>query len=143
MLRHCPGLLLLLRLFQMHYMKFNIDTKEKFTVITPTLASLDDNVTVELEKALTDCLARPPRNVIVNLSGVAEIAVSFIDSLVKLREHFYNNNASLVTCCPKKQVLVKIKQMEAEDLLNLTLTESEAWDIVQMEEIERELDAAE
>jgi hypothetical protein len=33
--------------------------------------------------------------------------------------------------------------MEAEDLLNLTLTESEAWDIVQMEEIERELDAAE
>jgi hypothetical protein len=32
-----------------------------------------------------------------------------------------------------------LKAIEMDDILNLTPTESEAWDIVQMEEIEREL----
>jgi hypothetical protein len=33
----------------------------------------------------------------------------------------------------------KLDQLELLEILNVTPTESEAWDIVQMEEIEREL----
>jgi hypothetical protein len=33
----------------------------------------------------------------------------------------------------------KLEELELLDLMNITPTESEAWDIVQMEEIEREL----
>ena len=32
-----------------------------------------------------------------------------------------------------------LKKQDLFDLLNITPTESEAWDIVQMEEVEREL----
>ena len=33
----------------------------------------------------------------------------------------------------------KLEQLELLEIMNITPTESEAWDIVQMEEIEREL----
>jgi hypothetical protein len=38
----------------------------------------------------------------------------------------------------QKPVEEVFEQMELLDILNVTPTESEAWDIVQMEEIERE-----
>ena len=124
-------------------MKVNIDTKEKFTVITPLLANFNDNVTGELVETITNCLLKECKNVILNLSNISELEPALTDSLVKLREQFYNNNASFVTCCPNKEVLRKIKELELEEALNLTLTESEAWDIVQMDEIEREFEEGE
>ncbi|MEL4411465.1 hypothetical protein, partial [Shewanella algae] len=52
---------------------------------------------------------------------------------------FYDANASFVICELKPAVEDNLEQWELLDILNVTPTESEAWDIVQMEEIEREL----
>jgi anti-anti-sigma regulatory factor len=58
---------------------------------------------------------------------------------VKLQEEFYTNNASFVVCEIKPTVAKTFEELELDDILNATPTESEAWDIVQMDEIEREL----
>ena len=59
--------------------------------------------------------------------------------LLQIKEQFYENNCSFVICDLQSNVLTKLDQIEISEILNITPTESEAWDIVQMEEIEREL----
>ncbi|MBV9987335.1 MAG: hypothetical protein JO301_06630 [Chitinophagaceae bacterium] len=56
-----------------------------------------------------------------------------------MQQSFYENNASFVICCMQQPVEEAFARLDLLDLLNTTPTESEAWDIVQMEEIEREL----
>src|SRR4051794_30957299 len=120
-------------------MNFKIDTKEKFTVITPNLDLLDANIAGELWKTATMCLAELPRNVIVNLRYVKKADADAIIDLVRLQQHFYENEASFVICEVAKVLMPLFENEDLPDVLNITYTESEAWDIVQMDEIEREL----
>jgi anti-anti-sigma regulatory factor len=59
--------------------------------------------------------------------------------LVELQESFYEKNCSFVICGLQPKVAELLDAKGWLELLNVTPTESEAWDIVQMEEIEREL----
>ena len=59
--------------------------------------------------------------------------------LMKVGQNSYQENASFVSCCLQKPVEDFLTNSELIELFNITPTESEAWDIVQMEEIEREL----
>ena len=120
-------------------MNFKIDTKEKFTVITPLNENLSDKLTEELTQIATEQLTKDVRNVVVNLKNVFSLNESVATHLVKLEQTFYENNASFVICELQPSVETEFEQDELLDLLNITPTESEAWDIVQMEEIEREL----
>ncbi len=56
-----------------------------------------------------------------------------------LQQKFADNNASFVICEIQKPVELFLEKLELSDALNIVPTESEAWDIVQMEEIERTL----
>ncbi|MGN6618860.1 MAG: STAS domain-containing protein [Ilyomonas sp.] len=120
-------------------MKFKIDTKEKFTVITPNEESLDANIAGELSITAISVLQKPPRNVILKLSNVVSIEDEAAKLLAQLQQDFYENNASFVICEIKPALEKKLEDLELLELMNITPTESEAWDIVQMEEIEREL----
>jgi hypothetical protein len=120
-------------------MNFKIDTKEKFTVITPELDLLDANIAGELWKTATMRLAELPRNVIVNLRYVKKADGDAINDLARLQQHFYENEASFVLCEVAKELIPLFESEDLPDVLNITPTESEAWDIVQMDEIEREL----
>jgi len=120
-------------------MNFKIDTKEKFTVITPEMDLLDANIAGELWKTATMRLAEPPRNVIINLRNVKKANEDAINDLVRLQQHFYDNRASFVICEVAKGLMPFFESEDLPDVLNITPTESEAWDIVQMDEIEREL----
>ena len=57
----------------------------------------------------------------------------------KLQQNFYEQNASFVICGLQPAGGKKPRQSSLLELMNVTPTESEAWDIVQMEEIEREM----
>jgi len=59
--------------------------------------------------------------------------------LANAQEQFYDNNASFVICALSDTLQNSIDNSEYAEMMNLTPTETEAWDIVQMEEIEREL----
>src|SRR3954465_6262328 len=120
-------------------MNFKIDTKEKFTVITPLTGNLSDKLTEELIQIATEKLKKDIKNVVVNLKNVFSLNESAATHLVKLEQTFYEHNASFVVCELQPSVETEFEKDELLDLLNITPSESEAWDIVQMEEIEREL----
>jgi anti-anti-sigma factor len=120
-------------------MKFKIDTREKFTVITPETEILYAIITEDILKAATNCLQSEIKNVVLNLKMVVAIEDSAAEYLAKAQQNFYESNASFVICEMQPEVEKKFEELELLDLMNITPSESEAWDIVQMEEIEREL----
>jgi len=61
------------------------------------------------------------------------------ENLVKVQQKFYENNASFVICELQPPVEELLDKSQLLEMMNMTPTESEAWDVIQMEEIEREL----
>lgn len=119
-------------------MLFKIDTKKKFHVITIQEAHLAANMTAELENCLVSNLEKDVKNVVLNLEAVASIDVAIGELLVQTQQRFYENSHSFVICNLQDAVEAALDKENLLELMNVTPTESEAWDIVQMEEIERE-----
>ncbi len=120
-------------------MNFKIDTKEKFTVIALLDTDLNDNMAVDLKKACTPYLEAEVKNVVLNMHSVITISSGIAQTIALLQQSFYEGNASFVICQISSGVNEVFEREELDDILNCTPSESEAWDIVQMEEIEREL----
>ncbi len=120
-------------------MNFKIDTKEKFTVITPQTEHFDANIAEALWEAATVGIDKERGNVIVNLQQVLHSDAAAMNDLASLQQHFHANKKSFVVCNVQPSITEIIKSEDLEETLNITPTESEAWDVVQMEEIEREL----
>ena len=120
-------------------MQFKIDTSEKFHAIQIKEQSLSANMTGELDACLTPLLQQEVKNVVLILQDIQTIDNAAGEHLVKLQQSFYEQNASFVLCCLQKQVEKALDTVDLLELLNVAPTESEAWDIVHMEEIEREL----
>ncbi len=120
-------------------MSFKIDTKEKFTIITPQTDVLNANLAEALWEAATLRIHEEYGNVIVNLQNVGTTDAAAVNDLASLQQHFHAAKKSFVVCAVQPEVMSVIKNEDLEDGLNITHTESEAYDIVQMEEMEREL----
>ena len=116
-----------------------IDTKEKFTVINPLTAYISANMSADLLENCRQILNNHPKNLILNLSGVTMMDAEVADSLTEMQQNFYEKNASFVVCNIEESLEQALDQQGVLEVWNITPTESEAWDIVQMEEIEREL----
>lgn len=120
-------------------MKVKIDTKERFHAITLPGDSLTASMTEELGACLLPYLQNDVKNVVLILKDIQRMDKAAAETLVSIQQNFYENNASFVICELQKQVDEFLDQNELLELMNVTPTESEAWDIVQMEDIEREL----
>ncbi len=120
-------------------MQVKIDTKEKFTVISPEEAQLSANIAAQLAAAALPFLQQPVKNIVLKFTHIKVIDEPAATQIAELQQTFYDNNASFVICEVDKTVEQQLDELQLLDFLNITPTESEAWDIVQMEEIEREL----
>jgi anti-anti-sigma factor len=120
-------------------MQFKIDTSEKFHAIQIKEQSLSANMTGELDACLMPLLQQEVKNVVLNLQDIQNIDNAAGEHLVKLQQTFYDQSASFVVCCLQKEVEKSLDSSDLLELINFAPTESEAWDIVHMEEIEREL----
>lgn len=120
-------------------MNVKIDTKEKFQVITPAGSTVSENMTEEISQLLLSCLKNDVKNVILNLKEVTVLPENIAQAILNCQQEFYEKQNSFVVCELNPEVEEFLEQKEILELLNYTPTESEAWDIVQMEEIEREL----
>jgi len=120
-------------------MNYKIDTKEKFTVLSLLDPSLSSNLVPELNDLIKKLGMTSPKNLVVNLSAVKQWELAIMELFAQLQEAFYDNNTSFVLCCLSEDLQNALDLTEFGEVMNLTPTESEAWDIVQMEEIEREL----
>jgi anti-anti-sigma factor len=120
-------------------MNVKIDTKEKFTVIKPQEPQLSANMTEELSSLLLPYLQKDIPHIILKMTDVQSIDKESADKLANLQQLFYENDKSFVICELSNAVEELLEKEELFDIMNITPTESEAWDILQMEEIEREL----
>ena len=120
-------------------MKVKIDTKEKFHVITIEEDSLPANMTEELKNLFLSFLDKSPCNLIINFTNVHQLDAYIADAMATTQQTFYDANCSMVFCGLRPEVETFLDDKELLEIMNITPTESEAWDIVQMEEIEREL----
>ena len=120
-------------------MEVKTSTKEKFHVITVITPHLTANMTAQLNESLFALLQTNIRNIVLNLKEVAQIDEEAAESLVKMQQMFYEQSSSFVICELQPQVEENLDKCNLLELINITPTESEAGDIVQMEEIEREL----
>ncbi len=119
-------------------MKVKIDTKEKFHVISINEAAFSANMTEDLTQTLLPFLNKSPKNLVINFEKVEEIDAPAANTIVSIQQTFYDNNCSLVICNLRPAVEKYLDENDLLEVMNVTPTESEAWDIVQMEEIERE-----
>jgi anti-anti-sigma factor len=120
-------------------MRFKIDTKEKFTVITPLEAQITANMADEWAKTLLGYQQNDMPHLVINMQEVTELDQEAAQALANAQQSFYEKNCSCVVCCLSPAVEKALDALELLEVMNTTPTESEAWDIVQMEEIEREL----
>ena len=120
-------------------MQFKIDTKEKFHAITVAETTFTADMAAELSDLLLPYLHNDVKNIILNLKELQSLDESAAENLVKLQQIFYENNSSFVICELQKPVEEFLDSIQLLEVMNITPTESEAWDIVQMEEIEREM----
>ncbi|MGL6067482.1 MAG: STAS domain-containing protein, partial [Sediminibacterium sp.] len=79
-------------------MEVKIDTKEKFTVITPITLDVSANIAADLVEKCRTILTSPVKNLILNLEAVTYLDDAGIEGITQLQQEFYENNASFVVC---------------------------------------------
>ena len=120
-------------------MNVKIDTKEKFTVITPLCTDFSANMTDELLELLFSYQNKQIPHIILNLKEAETIKIEFAEKISAMQKEFYEKSLSFVICEMHQGVAAVFEHAHLLEWMNTTPTESEAWDIIQMEEIEREL----
>lgn len=120
-------------------MNVKSNTKEKFHVITINEPILAANMTADLENRLLGFLQGDVKNVVLNCEDIQMLDDAAAETLVNVQQTFYEQNASFVLCSLQPAVEAALDKTGLLEIMNVTPTESEAWDIIQMEEIEREL----
>ncbi|HVG12365.1 MAG TPA: STAS domain-containing protein [Flavisolibacter sp.] len=120
-------------------MEVKTSTKEKFHVITVESDHLSANMTEALIVQLNEYLSADVKNLVLNLEQIQRIDEESGEALVKCQQTFYESAASFVVCSLQPEVETFLDDKGLLELMNVTPTQSEAGEIVQMEEIEREL----
>jgi anti-anti-sigma factor len=120
-------------------MQVKIDTREKFHAITITESVLAANMTEELDQCLLPILEKDVKNVVLILKDTLEVDDAAAECLVRIQQAFYDDGSSFVICELTPAVEKSLEDNGLLELMNVTPTESEAWDIIHLEEVEREL----
>ena len=123
----------------MSLIQYQIDTKEKFNVITILNTQFSSNLVPELADLTSKWGNTPQKNLVLNLQILENWDEAVIEQISSSQGQFYEKNISFVICALSDKLLDILDKTDYAELLNMTPTESEAWDIVQMEEIERDL----
>ena len=119
-------------------MNVKINTKEKFIVLIPEAAVITANMTEEIQK-LGEYAGTAIPHLVINMCNVTNIDPGAARKLAALQQEFYERDHSFVICEMQDDVEKVFEAEDLTELMNITPTESEAGDIIQMEEIEREL----
>lgn len=122
------------------FMKVKIDTKEIFHVICPELSELTANMADVLKQTYTELVTKGPKNVVFDLEQVDSIDEAVASAIGEMAATAQSEKSSFVICNLQPPVKKTLESAGLLEHINHTPTQSEAWDIVQMEEIERELD---
>ncbi len=119
-------------------MNVKINTKEKFIVLIPEASVISANMTAEIQQ-LGEYAGTAIPHLVINMRNVTQIDPGAARKLAALQQEFYERDHSFVICEMQDEVEKVFEAEDLTELMNITPTESEAGDIVQMEAIEREM----
>ena len=119
-------------------MKVKISTNGKFHAITVVEPNFTANMTAALHELCEPFLKQEVKNLLLNLKDIQKMDSAAADTILELRNLFYANRASFVLCELQPPVKKIFDQSEQFEILQIAPTQSEASDIIFMEEIERE-----
>jgi anti-anti-sigma factor len=119
-------------------MKVKISTNEKFHAITVLEPIFAANMTAALHETCEPFLKEKVKNLLLNLKDIQTMESAAADAILNLRNLFYVNRASFILCELQPSVKKYFDQNEQFEPLQIAPTQSEASDIIFMEEIERE-----
>lgn len=97
------------------------------------------NLNVDLYELRKEVTQNHVKHIILNLKDVKEIDETMAGFIAEQYQMAVEEGRSFVICEMQPEVKTFFQKADLLDAINFTPTESEAWDIVQMEEIEREL----
>ena len=120
-------------------MKVKISTNEKFHAITVLEPNFTANMTAALHDLCEPFLNQEVKNLLLNLKDIQKLDSAAAAGFLEVRNLFYSNGASFVLCELQPQVKKYFEQNEQFEIFQIAPTQSEASDIIYMEEIEREL----
>ncbi len=119
-------------------MNVKIDTKDRFSVLHVEEKTLTANMAEQLVASIRQCGQKDVRNIILDLDRVSSMDTEIATLILQEQQQSYEMQHSFVICCLQKEIEHWLDKEDMLELMNVTRTESEAWDIVQLEEIERE-----
>jgi anti-anti-sigma factor len=119
-------------------MKVKISTNGKFHAITVLEPILAANMTAALQNLCESILKQDVKNLLLNLKDIQKMDSAAAEAILNLRNLFFTNRASFVLCELQPSVKKYLQQNEQFEVLQIAPTQSEASDIIFMEEIERE-----
>ena len=96
-------------------------------------------MTGDLVKMLNAVRKEEPRNIVLSIKTCNQMENGFGEALTAEQTRYYDEGASFVICEMQSAVEEALEEAGILETMNVAPTLSEAWDIVQMEEIEREL----
>lgn len=119
-------------------MKVKISTNDKFHAITVVEPILAANMTAALHDLCEPYLKQDVKNLLLNVKDIQKMDSAAAHAILELRNLFYANRASFVLCEMQAEPKKYFDQNEQFELLQIVPSQSEASDIIFMEEIERE-----
>ena len=119
-------------------MKVKISTNGKFHAITVLEPILAANMTAALQDLCKPLLNQEVKNLLLNLKDIQKMDSAAAEAILDLRNLFFTNHASFVLCELQSSVKKYFEQNEQFELIQIAPTQSEASDIIFMEEIERD-----
>ena len=119
-------------------MKYNIDTKENFDIITPINDRFNQELAVEINQFIQNSIEKQ-RSVIIDFTSINSRDEVHSQNIIDWHHEMYNADLSFVLCTLSESVKNILLNIEDAAILNMTPKQIEAIDIVSMEGLEREL----
>jgi anti-anti-sigma regulatory factor len=119
-------------------MKYNIDTKENFDIITPINDLFNQDLAEEIQQFLSASILKN-RSAIIDFSSIQSIENNLNQIIIDWHHKMYDSNLSFALCEMNDEVKKSMQENEESNILNITPKQIEAIDIVAMEGLEREL----
>ncbi|MEY3399094.1 MAG: hypothetical protein RL220_1688 [Bacteroidota bacterium] len=120
-------------------MKFEIEPKDKVTVIKSKVEKLDAIHAPELKSEIVMINKTGGKNLIIDLSETRYIDSSGLSAILVANRLCRDSNGSFVLCGLQDTVKKIITISQLETVLRITPTQNEAVDLVYMEEVERDI----
>ena len=120
-------------------MNFQIDKKEKYTLIKVNIEKLDNNVSPSLKSELVVLTSEGVKNIVMDLTAVRYCDSSGLSAILVANRLCKNANGSFVLCSIQEAVKKLISISQLDSILKITNNVDEAVDFLVMEEAEKEL----